>query len=74
MKAELFTSNNYHYCEMSKKLLDKYGIPFEERNIELESNRNTLTERLPQARTLPQIFIDGNHIGGLEDLQLRLSR
>ncbi len=29
-------------------------------------------ERLPRVKAIPQVFIDGEHIGGFEDLRLRL--
>jgi len=71
MKVEVFSGPNCSYCEQAKALLQRKGIAFETLDIEAdEDNRRELIERLPRARALPQIFINGNHIGSTEDLQI----
>ncbi len=69
-EIEIFTSPNCGYCERAKALLRAKGLTFAELDIANESRRQTLLERLPRVRAVPQIFIDGGHIGGYEDLQL----
>jgi glutaredoxin 3 len=48
------------------------GIEFEERNISQDWTREQLLEAVPNARTLPQIFLDDQHIGGFTDLRSHL--
>jgi glutaredoxin 3 len=68
---EVFTSPNCGYCERAKALLRAKGLAFAEFDIAAdEGRRQVLLERLPRVRAVPQIFIDGEHIGGYEDLQL----
>lgn len=58
------------YCEMSKNLLQSKGILFEEKKIGYDGiSRDDLLKVLPSARSVPQIFIDGNHIGGFQELK-----
>ncbi len=70
MSVEVFTGANCTYCDAAKALLDARGINFAERDMQDETVRQEFTERLPRVRSIPQIFIDGKHIGGLEDLKL----
>lgn len=71
MTVEIFTSPQCHYCEQAKELLQRRGIAFDALDIAAEdAHREELIRRLPRVRALPQIFIDGRHIGGLEDLQI----
>lgn len=71
MKAEVFFKNNCPFCVRAKELLRERGIEFDE--IEAVSNREVLIERVTAAtgfapKTVPQIFLDGQHIGGYDDL------
>lgn len=68
MKAIVWSSPNCVYCKNAKLELTKRGIEFEERMIGVGWTKDQLLEALPNARTVPQIFIDGIHIGGYTDL------
>lgn len=57
------------YCDQAKALLRLKGIEYEERNIQRGWSREQLLESVPTARTVPQIFIDEQHIGGFVELQ-----
>jgi len=70
--VEIFTGPNCGYCERAKALLADRGIPWRERDVGAADVRAEMKARLPREKTIPQIFIDGEHIGGLEDLQIRL--
>ena len=71
MKVEVFSSPQCHYCEQAKRILREKGIAFENRDIaQDDNNRIEFLQRLPRVRSLPQIFIDGAHIGGFEDLEI----
>ena len=67
---EVFSSKNCVYCEAAKTLLAEQRLAFQELNIaEDAANLAELRRCLPRAKSIPQIFVDGDHIGGLEDLQ-----
>ena len=60
------------YCVQAKKLLELKGIEYEERNINKDWTKEQLLEAVPTARTLPQIFLDEEHVGGFQELKQRL--
>ena len=57
------------YCDQARTLLDLKGYEIEERKIGDGWTKEDLLESVPSARTVPQIFIGGNHIGGFDDLK-----
>ncbi len=65
----VYSKNNCPFCVQAKNLLKLKGIEFEERNINEEWTREQLLEAVPTARTLPQIFLDENYIGGFIELK-----
>jgi len=71
-KALVWSKNNCPFCVQAKNLLKLKGIEFEERNINEEWTREQLLESVPTARTLPQIFLDDNYIGGFTELRRHL--
>lgn len=61
------------YCDQAKMLLKQKGLVFEERNISQGPySKEDLLEAVPTARTLPQIVIDGECVGGFTELKARL--
>jgi len=72
MKATVWSKNACPFCVQAKALLESRGIEFEERNINTEWTREQLLEAVPTARTLPQIFLDDNYIGGFTELRQHL--
>lgn len=72
-QAIVWSKNNCPYCDQAKNLLKSRGIEFEERNIETNWTREQLLEAVPAARTLPQIFLDDQHIGGFTELRKHLT-
>lgn len=71
-KVEIFTGKNCGYCIAAKQLLTTRKMGFVERDVADPNVLNEMRERLPRARTIPQIFIDGKHIGGYDDLRAHL--
>jgi len=70
-KIEVFSGANCGYCERAKALLDGKGLAYADLDISAHAgNRAELLRRLPRVKSIPQIFIAGEHIGGCEDLQL----
>ena len=69
MKAIVWSNVGCSYCEQAKNLLKTKGIEVEERNIALGTwTVQQLQEAVPGARTVPQIFIDDELVGGYTDL------
>ena len=69
MKAILWSKYHCRYCDMAKSLLVRNGIEFEERKIGDGWTKEELLESVPNAKTVPQIFIDNELIGGYTELR-----
>ena len=73
MKAIVWSKDACPFCVQAKALLESKGIEFEERNIMHGTwTKEQLLEAVPNARTLPQIFLDDNYIGGFTELRKHL--
>ena len=68
MKAIVWSNIGRHFCEMAKTLLTQKGIEYEERNLAEDWKIQQLLEAVPNARTVPQIFIDDKYIGSYDKL------
>jgi glutaredoxin 3 len=71
-KAIVWSKNNCPFCVQAKALLKMKGIEYEERNVQENWTKEQLLEAVPTARTLPQIFLDDNYIGGFTELRKHL--
>ena len=69
MSAIVWSKYNCPYCDQAKALLTQRGIKYEERKIGDGYTREELLEAVPNARTVPQIIINGNMIGGFTELR-----
>jgi glutaredoxin 3 len=66
---EIYTKALCGYCYRAKRLLEAKGVEFIEYDITLGGPKKAeLRERKPDATTVPQIFIDGEAVGGSDDL------
>lgn len=66
---EIFTTQVCPYCVRAKRLFDKKGVSYREIDVSTDAGlRESMTARAGGRRTVPQIFIDGEHIGGCDDL------
>ena len=72
MKAVVWSKDSCSFCVQAKGLLKQKGIEFEERNINQDWTREQLLEAVPDARTLPQIFVDDKLVGGFNELRKHL--
>jgi glutaredoxin 3 len=73
MKAVVWSKDACPFCVQAKALLESKGIEYEERNIMQGTwSKEQLLEAVPTARTLPQIFLDGELIGGFTELRKHL--
>ena len=69
MKAIVWSKHHCPYCDQAKALLKMKGIAIEERNINEDWTKEQLLEAVPTARTVPQIFLDDQYIGGFQELK-----
>jgi len=68
-KVEIYTRMMCGYCARAKQLLDSKGVDYVEYDVTMGGpDKQAMLERQPNARTVPQIFIDGAGIGGSDDL------
>lgn len=68
-KIEVFTKFLCPYCSRAKALLDRKGVAYQEIDLTMDrAGFDAMVERAGGARTVPQIFIDGKHIGGSDDM------
>lgn len=69
MKAVVWSKYHCPYCDQAKALLTQKGIEFEERKIGDGFTKEELLEAVPNARTVPQIFLEDQLIGGFQELK-----
>lgn len=67
-KIEIFTKATCPYCHRAKALLTSKGVSFEELPIDGDASLRDVMIQRSGRTTVPQIFIDGQHIGGCDDL------
>lgn len=68
-EVEIYTTTVCPYCVRAKALLSRKGAAYKEINVETQPDlRDAMIQRAGGKRTVPQIFIDGRHIGGCDDL------
>ena len=68
-KVEIYTWQYCPFCIRAKSLLKKKNVNFTEYKIDNDEDaRALMIERADGRRTLPQIFIDNEGIGGCDDL------
>jgi glutaredoxin 3 len=68
-RVEIYTKFGCPYCARAKALLGQKGADYEEYGIDaIPGKRDEMLERSNGRHTVPQIFIDGRHIGGSDDL------
>jgi glutaredoxin 3 len=68
-RIEIYTTPTCPYCIAAKKLLTQKGAAFEEISVAGDpAGRTAMSARANGRTTVPQIFIDGQHVGGCDDL------
>ena len=74
MNVIMYTKSQCPNCDSAKKLLDSKGLDFIERDIDIPEWRDSFTRNFPDIRQMPQIFIDGQRVGGFAGLQAALKQ
>ena len=68
-KVEIYTTMLCPYCWRAKKLLSQYGVDFTEIDVMCHGEkRKEMQARANGCTSVPQIFINGKHVGGCDDL------
>lgn len=67
--VEIYTSFFCGFCHRAKSLLDSKGVAYDEIDVSFKpAKRSEMMDRAGGKHTVPQIFIDGEHIGGSDEL------
>ena len=66
--VKVYSTNYCPYCTRAKQLLTKRGIPFDEVDVTTDDATRAWLVQTTGRRTVPQIFINGEPIGGYDDL------
>jgi glutaredoxin 3 len=68
-RVEVFSTFLCPFCYRAKKLLEKKGVDFEEIDVMLKPGRRAeMTARSGGRTSVPQIFVDGRHIGNCDEI------
>ena len=68
-KVEIYSSPLCGFCHAAKRLLNEKGVDFVETNVLAQPAKKTeMIQRANGGRTVPQIFIGDQHVGGFDDL------
>ncbi len=67
-KVEIYTKSWCPYCARAKQHLTDKGIVFDEIDVTTDTDREAEMRDRAGRHTVPQIFIDGQHVGGSDDL------
>jgi glutaredoxin 3 len=67
-RIEIYTTPFCGYCARAKGLLDDKGAAYEETDVMMDDKKRTEMRERAKRTTVPQIFINGEHIGGSDEL------
>jgi len=67
-RLTIYTTEPCGYCRTAKALLDKRQIPYEEINLAKDPSGRAELVKLTGMMTFPQVVIDGEPIGGYQEL------
>ena len=67
-RIEIYTTPFCGYCARAKGLLDEKGAAYEEMDVMMDDKKRSEMRERSRRSTVPQIFINGQHIGGSDEL------
>jgi len=74
-RVTVYTTQVCPYCVQAKRLLGERSIPYDEIDVSADAAvRDEMIQRAGGKRTVPQIFIDGEHVGGYTELRALADR
>ncbi len=68
LHVEIYTKSWCPYCHQAKALLSGKGVTYQEIDVTADGERELEMIERSSRRSVPQIFIDGSHVGGFDDL------
>jgi glutaredoxin 3 len=69
LTIDVYTTRTCPYCIKAKRLLDQKSVSYTEIDVSDDADRRLkMVERANGRKTVPQIFINGHHVGGCDDL------
>lgn len=73
--AQVWSQPNCQACDQAKQLLQQHNIPFQVCQLgDGYYTKQMLVELVPNARSVPQVFLNGFHVGGLQELKAALQK
>lgn len=67
-KIEVYSSAHCPYCVMAKQLLERKGVSYKEIRVDKDASKRHEMMKKSRQRTVPQIFINDEAVGGYTDL------
>lgn len=67
-KIEIYTTPFCGYCARAKGLLEEKGAAYDEMDVMMDDKKRTEMRERTKRTSVPQIFINGEHIGGSDEL------
>jgi glutaredoxin 3 len=67
-KVEIYTTGSCAYCVAAKMLLKSKGFDYQDIRVDNDPERFDEMLRRSQRRSVPQVFVDGEFLGGYEEL------
>lgn len=67
-RIRMYATETCPYCMAARMLFKRKGLDFEEISVSSDADQRAEMERLSGRRSVPQIFIDGTHVGGFDDI------
>lgn len=68
-RVEVYATQSCPYCHAARRLLQSKGVDYQLIDVGAKPElRSEMTQRAAGRRTVPQIFIDGRHVGGSDDI------
>jgi glutaredoxin 3 len=67
-KIDIYTTPFCGYCARAKALLDGKGAEYNEMDVMMDDKKRSEMRERSRRTTVPQIFINGQHIGGSDEL------
>jgi glutaredoxin 3 len=74
MDIEIYSKESCSFCTKAKDLLKIKKLPYTEKNVSDPEVKEELLRRVFGVKTVPQIFINGKHIGGYSDLVMYIDQ
>ena len=73
--ADVWSQTNCPACTEAKRLLAQHGVEVSEKMLGTDTGytKKDLLEAVPHARSVPQIFLNGEYVGGLQELKQKLA-